>query len=120
MSATGTSPPSRRCVRDDLDTVCTAIREKLIAGIKKRLVSDAKVGFLLSGGLDSSLVCAVAQKCSDRPIRTFAIGMSEDAIDLKYAREVARLHRKPAYGGLYDAGGGAGLTGDSDCPAGHL
>ena len=75
--------------RDDLDTVCTAIREKLIAGIKKRLVSDAKVGFLLSGGLDSSLVCAVAQKCSDRPIRTFAIGMSEDAIDLKYAREVA-------------------------------
>ena len=75
--------------RDDLDTVCAAIREKLIAGIKKRLVSDAKVGFLLSGGLDSSLVCAVAQKCSDKPIRTFAIGMSEDAIDLKYAREVA-------------------------------
>ena len=75
--------------RDDLDTVCAAIREKLIAGIQKRLVSDAKVGFLLSGGLDSSLVCAVAQKCSDRPIRTFAIGMSEDAIDLKYAREVA-------------------------------
>ena len=75
--------------RDDLDTVCAAIREKLIAGIKKRLVSDAKVGFLLSGGLDSSLVCAVAQKCSDQPIRTFAIGMSEDAIDLKYAREVA-------------------------------
>lgn len=75
--------------RDDLDTLCAAIREKLIAGIQKRLVSDAKVGFLLSGGLDSSLVCAVAQKCSDQPIRTFAIGMSEDAIDLKYAREVA-------------------------------
>ena len=75
--------------RDDLDTVCAAIREKLIAGIQKRLVSDAKVGFLLSGGLDSSLVCAVAQKCSNQPIRTFAIGMSEDAIDLKYAREVA-------------------------------
>ena len=37
----------------------------------------------------SSLVCAVAQRCSDQPIRTFAIGMSEDAIDLKYAREVA-------------------------------
>ena len=52
-------------------------------------MSDAKVGFLLSGGLDSSLVCAVAQRCSDQPIRTFAIGMSEDAIDLKYAREVA-------------------------------
>ena len=75
--------------RDDLETVCGQIREKLIAGIEKRLVADAKVGFLLSGGLDSSLVCAVAQRCSDRPIRTFAIGMSEDAIDLKYAKEVA-------------------------------
>ncbi len=75
--------------RDDLETVCGTIREKLIAGIQKRLVSDAKVGFLLSGGLDSSLVCAVAQKYFDKPIRTFAIGMSEDAIDLKYARETA-------------------------------
>ena len=75
--------------RDDLETVCSHIREKLIAGIEKRLIADAKVGFLLSGGLDSSLVCAVAQKCSDKPIRTFAIGMSEDAIDLKYAKEVA-------------------------------
>ena len=75
--------------RDGLETACTKIREKLIAGVKKRLVSDAKVGFLLSGGLDSSLVCAIAARESSRPIRTFAIGMSEDAIDLKYARQVA-------------------------------
>lgn len=48
------------------------------------------MGFLLSGGLDSSLVCAIAQKLMpDKPIRTFAIGMSEDAIDLKYAKEAA-------------------------------
>ena len=79
----------REVCRDDVDTVCANIHKKLVAGIKKRLVADAKVGFLLSGGLDSSLVCAVAQRCSDKPIRTFAIGMSEDAIDLKYAREVA-------------------------------
>ncbi len=76
-------------IHDDLDTVCATIREKLTAGVEKRLVSDAKVGFLLSGGLDSSLVCAIAQRRSDTPIRTFAIGMSEDAIDLKYARQVA-------------------------------
>ncbi|MCR5122456.1 MAG: asparagine synthase B [Ruminococcus sp.] len=74
---------------DDLETVCGNIREKLIRGVEKRLVADAKVGFLLSGGLDSSLVCAIAAKCSDKPIRTFAIGMSTDAIDLKYAKEVA-------------------------------
>lgn len=74
---------------DDLETVCGNIHDKLVAGIEKRLVADAKVGFLLSGGLDSSLVCAVAARKSDAPIRTFAIGMSEDAIDLKYAKEVA-------------------------------
>ena len=75
--------------RDDLETVCGSIRTKLIAGVKKRLVADAKVGFLLSGGLDSSLVCAIAARESRKPIRTFAIGMSEDAIDLKYARQAA-------------------------------
>lgn len=74
---------------DDLETVCKNIRDKLIAGVEKRLIADAKVGFLLSGGLDSSLVCAVAAKKSDVPIKTFAIGMSEDAIDLKYATCVA-------------------------------
>ena len=74
---------------DDLETVCRNIREKLTEGVRKRLVSDAKVGFLLSGGLDSSLVCAIAAAQSKEPIKTFAIGMSEDAIDLKYARQVA-------------------------------
>ena len=52
---------------DDLETACTTIRKKLIAGVEKRLVADAKVGFLLSGGLDSSLVCAIAaRKSKDR------------------------------------------------------
>ena len=75
--------------KDDLETVCKNIHDKLVVGVEKRLVADAKVGFLLSGGLDSSLVCAIAAKKSDKPIRTFAIGMSEDAIDLKYAKQVA-------------------------------
>ena len=72
-----------------LDEICGNIHDKLVAGIEKRLDADAPVGFLLSGGLDSSLVCAVSAKILGRPIRTFAIGMSEDAIDLKYAKEVA-------------------------------
>ncbi|MCO4753627.1 MAG: asparagine synthase B [Bacteriovoracaceae bacterium] len=74
---------------DTLDEVCSKIRVKLEEAVKKRMDSDAPVGFLLSGGLDSSLVCAIAQKHSKTPIKTFAIGMSEDAIDLKYAKEVA-------------------------------
>ena len=74
---------------DDLDTVCRTIREKLIAGVEKRLDADAPLGFLLSGGLDSSLVCAISAKLLGKKIRTFAIGMDLDPIDLKYAREVA-------------------------------
>ncbi len=76
---------------DDIETACRNIREKLIKGVEKRLVADAKVGFLLSGGLDSSLVCAIAARKSRQPVRTFAIGMSGDAIDLKYARQVAEF-----------------------------
>ena len=76
-------------MQDDMDTVLRNIREKLIAGVEKRLDADAPVGFLLSGGLDSSLVCSIATKKLGKPIRTFAIGMSEDAIDLKYAKQVA-------------------------------
>ena len=75
--------------RDDLETVCRRIHDKLVSGVRKRLVADAKVGFLLSGGLDSSLVCAIAARESGKPIKTFAIGMSGDAIDLKYAKQVA-------------------------------
>lgn len=78
-----------KVIHDDIYTVCKNIHDKLVSGVKKRLDSDAKVGFLLSGGLDSSLVCAIAQRESDKPIRTFAIGMNTDAIDLKYAKQVA-------------------------------
>lgn len=76
-------------ITDDLETVCTNIRRKLSMGVAKRLDSDVPVGFLLSGGLDSSLVCAIATKLLNHPIRTFAIGMETDAIDLKYAKQVA-------------------------------
>ena len=76
-------------VEKDMDEVCLNIRRKLISGVSKRLIADAKVGFLLSGGLDSSLVCAIAAIKNKTPIRTFAIGMNEDAIDLKYAQQVA-------------------------------
>lgn len=80
--------PEKICM-DDMDTIATEIHDRLIAGVLKRMDADAPVGYLLSGGLDSSLVCAIAQKHSDKPIRTFAIGMDVDAIDLKYAKEVA-------------------------------
>lgn len=71
------------------EAVCAKLNRLLTDAVVKRLDADAPIGFLLSGGLDSSLVCAIAQKYLKTPIRTFAVGMDIDAIDLKYARMVA-------------------------------
>lgn len=75
---------------DDADQAADNIRELLVDGVSKRLDADAPLGFLLSGGLDSSLVCAIAARLMPRTkIRTFSIGMDADSIDSKYAQEVA-------------------------------
>lgn len=50
------------------------IEELLIESIEKRLVADVEVAGLLSGGIDSSLICALYARISRRQIATFSIG----------------------------------------------
>jgi asparagine synthase (glutamine-hydrolysing) len=76
-------------VEDSMEEVFQNLNQLLTKGVKKRLHADVPVGFLCSGGLDSSLVCAIAARVMDRPIRTFAVGIDKDPIDTKYARVVA-------------------------------
>ena len=76
--------------QDPVEQVLANIRHKLTDEVIKRLQSDAPVGFLLSGGLDSSLVCAIAARFLHRPLTTFAIGLTENPIDIHYARIVAQ------------------------------
>jgi asparagine synthase (glutamine-hydrolysing) len=64
------------------------VKESVISSIQRRLVADKPIAFLLSGGVDSSLVAAVAARLLGKPIRTFCCGMSEGT-DLKYARMVS-------------------------------
>ena len=71
------------------EEITRAIREKLVKAVEKRLDSDTPVAFLLSGGLDSSLVCSIASRLLKHPIRTFSIGMDKDPIDSKYAERTA-------------------------------
>lgn len=67
------------------------VKQELIDAVKRRVVnSDRKVGFLLSGGLDSSLVVGIAAKLfPEKEIYTFSIGL-EGSPDLEYAEKVAK------------------------------
>jgi len=65
------------------------LKDLLIQSTKKRLLSDRPIGCLLSGGLDSSIICAIL--CSligPENVRTYSIGM-EGSLDLHYAKKVS-------------------------------
>ncbi|WP_243544193.1 asparagine synthase (glutamine-hydrolyzing) [Pseudodesulfovibrio tunisiensis] len=57
--------------------------------VKLRLRSDVEVGVLLSGGVDSSLVAAVAAEMTHRPLKTFSVGFNYGKSELAYAQKVA-------------------------------
>ena len=62
------------------------IRDAVFNSVKRRLNTDAgSIAFLLSGGVDSSITCAIATKLLGRPINTFCCGM-QGSTDLKFAK----------------------------------
>lgn len=78
------------------------LRQELETAVKKQLMSDVPYGVLISGGLDSSLIAAIASKYSRKRIESddteeawwprlhsFSIGLAESP-DLRYARKVAQ------------------------------
>jgi asparagine synthase (glutamine-hydrolysing) len=60
----------------------------VIKAVRLRLDADRPLTFLLSGGVDSSLVAAISQRILGYPIKTFCCGM-KGGTDLYYAKKVA-------------------------------
>lgn len=83
---------SGRKLTDERDAL-QQLDEKLRASVRSHLESDVEVGALLSGGVDSSLIVALASEMSDRRIKTFSVGFEEVGFDqLPFARILAKRY----------------------------
>ena len=68
------------------------LQELLADSVRMRLVSDVPLGVLLSGGVDSSSVAALAVRASSEAVKTFSISFAEASFDESaYARGVAKF-----------------------------
>jgi len=83
--------------------VVAGTREVLVRAVERQMMGDVDVGVFLSGGLDSSLVAAIAAPWCERhgtQLHTFAVG-TPDSPDLAAARQVAEFlstdHREFTY-----------------------
>jgi asparagine synthase (glutamine-hydrolysing) len=79
--------------REDAPALAAELRERLRDSVRAHLVADVPVGVLLSGGIDSGLLTALAAEQTPEPVHTFSIGFEERSFDeLGHAREVARRY----------------------------
>jgi asparagine synthase (glutamine-hydrolysing) len=80
--------------RDDEEAeLVEELRSRLRDSVRAHLVSDVPVGVLLSGGVDSALLAALAAEETAEPLRTFSIGFEERSFDeLADARRVAERY----------------------------
>jgi asparagine synthase (glutamine-hydrolysing) len=78
---------------DDEAELIEECRARMRDSVRAHLVSDVAVGVLLSGGIDSSLLAALAAEESPEPLRTFSIGFEERSFnELEQARLVAERY----------------------------
>ncbi|HWQ23593.1 MAG TPA: asparagine synthase (glutamine-hydrolyzing) [Gaiellaceae bacterium] len=73
---------------ESADALAAELRERLRDSVRAHLVADVPVGVLLSGGIDSATLVALAAEAASEPVRTFTVGFEERHFD---ERAAARL-----------------------------
>ena len=75
----------------DFQEAKNALKGVINSSVKQRLISDVPLGTFLSGGIDSTLITAIAQTNSSKPIKTYSIGFEEKEYDEAcYAKRIAQ------------------------------
>lgn len=85
-----------------IDEIYKEVRKRLTNAVRRRLMTDREMGFLVSGGLDSSLVAGIAidliekemPHLKDKEISMFTIGFKSGSTDVPYAIEVVDFLKK--------------------------
>jgi asparagine synthase (glutamine-hydrolysing) len=85
-------PPEPLDIAAPLEPMLEEFESLLEASVRRQLVADVPVGVLLSGGIDSGLVTALAARVSPQPVRTFTIAVPGDPTldEAPAARAIAR------------------------------
>jgi asparagine synthase (glutamine-hydrolysing) len=76
--------------QEDIPTAAHKVKNLVESAVQRRMKSDFEIGSFLSGGLDSSIICAVMQRCTAKPITTFSLCFEDTDYDESYySRQVA-------------------------------
>ena len=83
-------PPTRTV---DKGEAAKQYGEYLTAAVKRQLLSDVEVGIMLSGGVDSAIVAALAREMTGKPLKAFTVGFTgaHEEDEVEDAAETAAL-----------------------------